>query len=273
MSQTRKILCHFAAFLAMNLAHAQLPENEQPLEVGADQIECQTKSNRCIAHGSAQVVKGDFVLQAQEIEAVSRKNEGSKHSLRQVVARKNVKLSSLREKAKADEAYYDADQDIVQLKGHEVVIESVDGHVLTAQELIKYDRRNKRMDAKKGVMIQSSRGTVFADAMTAYFMEDQSRNDKIQLKKVEAQGNVIIRTQQELLKAPKAIYYVTEKRVEATGGVVLFQNGNLATGSKASVNFETGLCALESEHSQNGRSRVKVIVDTTQQKVSRRPRR
>jgi lipopolysaccharide export system protein LptA len=136
-----------------------------------------------------------------------------------------------------------------------------------AQELIEYDRRNKRMDAQKGVIIQSDNGTVFADSMTAFFTEGRNADDTLQLQKVEAAGNVIIRTQHELLKAPKATYFVTEKRMDATGGVVLFQNGNWAKGASAAVNFETGLCSLESDHSQKAHSRVKVILDTTQQKA------
>ncbi|OJV46485.1 MAG: hypothetical protein BGO28_02790 [Alphaproteobacteria bacterium 43-37] len=256
-------------FVASDATWAELPENEHPLEVEADQIECQTKDNRCVARGRAKAVKGDLVLRAQEIEAVSTKNNDSKHSLRQVIAKKNVKLSSLTEKAKAEEAHYCADQDIMQLRGHEVIIETVDGHLLTARKLIEYDRRNKRIDAKEGVVIQSDKGTIFADAMTAFLVDGEKSGNRIQLQKVQAEGNVIIRTPQELLKAPKAIYYVEEKRAEAMGGVILFQNGHFAAGLKATANFETGKCALESEHSQNPPQRVKVIMDATQQKAQK----
>ena len=257
-------LCFF--LYAWDVAHAQLSKKDSPLEVEADHVECHTQDNRCIAQGRAQAVKGDFVLKAQEIESVSIKNKDSKHSLRRITAKKNVNLSSLRETAKADEAHYDADRDIVLLKGREVVIETVGGHVLTAQQQIEYDRRNKRMEAQKGVVMHSDKGTVFADAMTAYLSEDPNGADKFQLQKVVAKGNVIIRTPQELLKAPQVIYYAAEKRAEATGGVVLFQNGNWANGSKAWVNFQTGLSSLESDHSQIERSRVKVILDATQHK-------
>lgn len=128
---------------------------------------------------------------------------------------------------------YHQNQALLILTGKSKILK--DGRTLNASDQIRYYRLQNKMEAQGNVVVIEPGKKLFANKMIAYFEEKDNR----QIKKIEAFGNVFIKTEEATAKADSAVYLPHQSEIELRDNVVIEQDGNVIFGSKAITNLET----------------------------------
>jgi lipopolysaccharide export system protein LptA len=107
--------------------------------------------------------------------------------------------------------------------------------------------------------------TISADKMFAYFEKNEDAEDskkgedsqdenasmgKMKLTKLEAEGNVIMTTRDNVIQGNRAEYYVDEETANVFGSVKITNQKNQMNGSHCQVNLKTGKYRMINEGSR-----------------------
>ncbi len=98
-----------------------------------------------------------------------------------------------------------------------------------------------------------------------YLRENEGENSKSGIRKIEANGKVAVRSQDNYASADEAVVDMLTEIVTMTGNVYISQGNNIANGCTLTVNLKTSVseikpCASSSSSSSSG-SRVKLLLD------------
>ena len=226
-----------------------------PVTVEAENgIEWLRDARQYIARGNARATQGDVTVHADRLVASYREAANGSTEIFQLEADGNVLIASPTETAYGDRAVYDIDSQRMRLTGRDLRLVSTEDTV-TARERIDYFQQERRAVAVGDAVAKRADRTIRADTLTARFAEDKA--GKQQLTRVEADGNVVITTPNEIARSRQAVYTVANETAILMGDVKITQGKNQLNGQRAEVNLRTGVSRLLA--GQGGDGRVKGI--------------
>lgn len=177
-----------------------------------------------------------------------------------------VRISTATDTAVGDRAVYDMDQGVMVLTGNGLKL-TTPTDVLTARDSLEY-WPGRRMSVARGaaVVVTSDNRRIQADTLVGYFLEQgqtapaaaqrpanaaatpgaprQVPGAGSQLERVEAFGNVEIRTPTEVVRGDRGVYSAVTGMARLLGGVRITRGENQLNGQEAIVNMRSGVARL-----------------------------
>lgn len=248
----------------------------QPIQITASEgIEWQQANQEVIASGDAQAVRGAVTVQADELVAHYRKKAGTPSTpaaskvsnpedilnsgdteLYQLDAIGHVHIFTSTDNAYGDQAVYNMDDAVLVLTGHNLKM-TTPTDIVTARDSIEYYSVKREAIARGAALIVTDDGrSIAADILIGYLApssldastDTASNNDSIiesvQLKKVEAIGDVTIKTKSDIATGESGVYLPQSGLARLGGNVHITQGPNMLTGNDALVNMKTGVATL-----------------------------
>jgi lipopolysaccharide export system protein LptA len=233
--------------LAPQMPVAQLLERSDggdiPITVEADQgIEWIRDAKAYVARGNAKAIRGDTVVAADTLTASYRDKAGGGTEVYRLEANGNVVITTPQERAVADRAIYDLDQSVVVLLGEGLEFRTLTD-VITARDSLEYWEANKVAVARGDAQAVRENQRIRADSLTAYFQE-QAPGAGISISRVDAVGDVVITTPQEVARGREGVYNARTGTATLNGDVRITRGENQLNGERAEVNLNTGISRL-----------------------------
>ena len=260
-------LCFLLSHLVSQLS-AQAPqaeENQNILSMGGnssepividaeDSVVCDEAKNNCIATGNARAQRGNFVVNGQTL-TVYFKGSGHDRDIREVLADGNVSLINPSQVAYGEHAHYDVAQDRLIMTGGDLKLVT-ENQVITARDSLEF-WNSKNIGIARGNAIArfpKKEQIVEADTLVAFFLpkeerkKDENGEEKTSLKRIEAEGNVLVSTPKEIASGDRGVYIAANDTSELFGNVKITQGGNHIRGAYAIMNMKTNLAQLYSHN-------------------------
>ncbi len=251
-----------------------------PVEVTAvDGIEWRQNDQVVIARGEARAVRGGVTVESDRLIARYRPRGGAQAQaarpptegpagggeIWRLEAEGNVVIFTATDRAEGDRAVYDMDQSVMVLTGQNLRLTNPD-NTLTARDSIEYWSQRRMAVARGNAVVVTNDGRrVRADTLVAYFAEGAapgaqqaaaprpqpaaasgttSPGQGSNLERVEAYGNVEIRTAEEVVRGDRGVYSPQTGLARLLGNVRIVRGDNTLTGQEAIVNMQTGVSRL-----------------------------
>jgi lipopolysaccharide export system protein LptA len=221
----------------------------RPIEVTANQgIEWQQSARMFVARGNAKAKQNDLSVVADELTAHYRENRTGGTEVYRVDAVGNVTIASASEKATGSSAVYDFDKGVLVVAGGPVpvTLTTATGTV-TAQDTIQYWQKERVAVAQGNAEAQDQTRRIKADRLTAYFNDAPATKGNIQsgeIKLVQGEGNVMLRTPKETVKGSRGEYNRETGIAKVEGNVQMVQGQNSISGGFAVVDTKAGTSRL-----------------------------
>jgi lipopolysaccharide export system protein LptA len=270
-----------AAGAAAASARAQNLDLSQggPIEVTAsDGIEWRQAEQVVIARGDARAVRGGVTVEADRLIARYRPRGGAPpaepgaaaaqqgNEIWRLEAEGNVRITTATDRATGERAVYDMDQAVMVLSGRGLRLVTPQ-QTITARDSLEYWSQRRMAVARGGARVESSDGRcVTADTLVGYFVEDRPPGgarpaaaspaaggaaavpgEGSTLEKVEAFGNVEIRTETEVVRGDRGVYSPVDGRARLVGRVRITRGENHVEGQEALVDLRAGTARLIGE--------------------------
>jgi lipopolysaccharide export system protein LptA len=195
----------------------------------------------------------------------------------------NVRIASATERARGDRAVYDLDRAVMVMTGRDLGLSTPDQTIL-ARDSLEYWAQRRMAVARGAATVESEGRRLSADTLVGYFAEaapsGQSPRRPAQqaaapggaagapgasapiapgaaapgegsrLERVEAFGNVEIRTADEVVRGERAVYSPVSGIARLLGNVRITRGENHLNGQEAIVNLRTGVSRLVSAPGQ-----------------------
>jgi lipopolysaccharide export system protein LptA len=225
----------------------------RPIEVTANQgIEWQQNGKLFIARGSAKAKQDDLSVMADELTAHYRENKSGGSEVYRVDAIGNVTIASSSEKATGSSAVYDFDKGVLVLAGGSVPVTlTTNTGKVTAEDTIQYWSKEKVAVAQGNAEAQDDTRRIKADRITAYFSDpppakanDKNSMQSGEIRLVQGEGNVVLRTQKETVKGSRGEYNRQTGIAKVEGNVQMVQGQNTISGGFAVVDTKAGTSRL-----------------------------
>lgn len=243
-----------AAAEKSRLNPANIPGNgNEPVIIEADDgIEWRQKQRVYIARGNARAIRGDVSVTADTLTAHYRETSEGKTDIWKVVAEGNVVIISKDRRIEGDIGTYDIETGAFVLLGKHLRM-STPTETITARDRIEYRSREQiAFIVGDAVAIRDDK-KIKADRFIARFREDDS--GEIKLHEVDATGNVVIVTRNEIARADRGVYNATSGIATLTGSVKLTRGDNQLNGARAEIDMNSGVARLLAGPSGKGRVR------------------
>ena len=216
--------------------------SKAPITIEADRgVEWRRKERIYAARGNAVARQKRTSIRADELIAHYRNSEGKKTQIWKVVATGNVNIETAKETATGETAVYTVDTGVFVLRGGDLMLKNK-SQTITATGRIEYRDRDRRAYVIGNAKVVDGERVLRADRFIAY-LED-ARNDKVKVRRVEARGNVVITTEDEIIRALNGDYDTRTRVAVLTGDVKLTRGNNQLNGEKAIVNLQTGVSRM-----------------------------
>jgi lipopolysaccharide export system protein LptA len=276
----------FAALLALPLvAHAQGIDLSQggPVDITAtDGIEWRQAEQVVIARGDARAVRGNVTVDANRLLARYRPRPqagqaenaqppaappavgpgasgslGGSSEIWRLEAEGQVRITSATDVARGDRAVYDMDQAVLVLTGRALSLTSGQ-QVITATDSLEYWSDRKMAVARGNAVVVDSAESrrITADTLVSYFLDgpapaappagEQQVPGAGRVDRVEAFGNVEIRTPTDVVRGSRGVYSAATGMARLLGDVRITRGENQLNGQEAIVNLRTGVARLVS---------------------------
>jgi lipopolysaccharide export system protein LptA len=232
---------------------------------------------------------GDAAQPAQPAQSIVNGPDTGGTEIYRVQAEGNVRIFTPTDQAQGDRATYDMDQAVLIMTGRNLKL-TTPNDVLTARDDLEYWSQ-KHMAVARGdaVVVTNDGRRLSADTLVAYTTDapanpatpkptpvaatgqQQTQDDPLaasgKLQKVDAFGNVTIRTVTDTAIGDRAVYVPDTGIARLAGRVRITRGDNQLDGSEAEVNMKTGIARLLS----GGGERVQGLVipnDATRQQLN-----
>lgn len=221
-----------------------LAEGDEPLEVTAEEgIEWYREERIYIARGNARAVSGTTEVFADLLKAHYREAETGGSEIYLIEAVGAVRIETPSEIVYGDQAQYILDQEVVVLRGRDLKFVSRDGRdTITARDSLEYWRGREIAVARGDAQAVHEDKQINADVLVAHFEAEEG--DKQDVRQVDADGNVRLRTPTDFVVGDKGIYYVKQELARLQGDVKITRDNNQLNGEYAEVNLATGVSKL-----------------------------
>ncbi|MEB3702204.1 Putative LptA-related OstA-like protein [Candidatus Bealeia paramacronuclearis] len=227
-----------------------------PIVIDADEsVVCDEATNSCVATGNARAQRGTFVVNGTKL-TVYFKGSGHDREIKELMADGNVSLVNPTEAAYGDHAHYDVALDRVILTGGDLKLVTPD-QLITARDSLEFWQIKHQGIARGDAVAHfpKKEQVVEADTLIAYFVpkeerekntknKEDSAKDKMSLKKIEAEGNVLVSTPKEIASGDRGVYNAAADMSELFGNVKITQGGNHIRGEYAIMNMKTNVAQL-----------------------------
>lgn len=251
-----------------------------PVDITArDGIDWRQAEQIVVAHGDARATRGNVTVTADTLTAWYRKKAGAGApagtpaglpgtpdtggtEVYKLQAAGNVRITTPTDQAQGDRAVYEIDQAVLVMTGHDLRL-STPTQLLTARDTLEYWSQ-KHMAVARGdaVALTNDARRIAADTLVAYTTESNTPPGPAgprpattappadpmgasgKLQKVEAFGNVSIRTPTDTVTGDRGIYVPETGMARLTGTVRITRGQNQLNGSEANVNMKTGVAQL-----------------------------
>jgi lipopolysaccharide export system protein LptA len=256
-----------------------------PVEVTSnDGIEWRQAEQVIVARGQARATRGGVTVESDRLIARYRPRGGAGTTparaptdgpagggeIWRLEAEGNVVITTATDRAEGDRAVYDMDQAVMVLTGQALRLVNPD-NTLTARDSIEY-WSGRRMAVARGnaVVVTADGRRVRADTLVAYFAETPAPGATPRartasgveprpqtpatpgspapssLDRVEAFGNVEIRTADEVVRGDRGVYSPNTGIARLLANVRITRGDNTLSGQEAIVNMQTGVARLVS---------------------------
>ena len=247
---------------------AGLNRGDGPLEIDADDgIEWRRNDKVYIARGNARAASGELEVYGEVLTAHYRNSEAEGTEVFLLEAEGDVRIVTANEIVYGDYGRYSLDDEHMTLTGDELLLESKNGRdSILAKESIEYFDGKNLAVARGDAQAYHDDKVIRADTLYAYFAPD--KGNKLQVERVEAQGNVSIRTPTDLAVGESGVYYVDKELATLAGDVKITRDENQLNGEYAEVNLATGVSKLTGG-SPNSETKTRVhglVLPTSQKK-------
>jgi lipopolysaccharide export system protein LptA len=253
-----------------------------PIEVTArDGFEWRENEQIVIANGDARAVRGNVVVTADRLIAYYRKKapagaaqpaaaqsqdatDTGGNEVYRLEAEGHVLISTPTDQAQGDRAVYDIDQAVLVLTGHDLKL-TTPQQVVTARDSLEYwSLKHMAVARGKAVVLTTDGRRVAADVLVGYTSETSNApqptpvataapkpaasTDPLassgKLERVEAFGNVEIRTATDIARGDRGVYVTATGMARIVGHVRVTHGENQMEGPAADVNMNTGIAHL-----------------------------
>jgi lipopolysaccharide export system protein LptA len=243
----------------------------------SDGIEWRQQEREVIARGNAKAVRQNVTVTADRLIAFYRPRNGAApqqptqtvsaadpdaggNEVYRVEAEGHVRIFTPTDEVQGDRAIYDMDQAVLVVTGHALRM-TTPNDVLTARDTLEYWSQ-KHMAVARGdaVVVTNDGRRLSADTLVAYTTDaatpsgqttpaqQQSNQDPLaasgKLQKVDAFGNVVVRTVSDTGIGDRAVYVPETGIARLAGNVRITRGQNQLDGSEAEVNMKTGIARL-----------------------------
>jgi lipopolysaccharide export system protein LptA len=260
------------AVLVTAPAHAQgfslaAGSSDQPLQVDADQgIEWRRDQSVYVARGNAKATRGPVTVHADTLTAHYRDKKGGGSEIYQLEAEGHVRIVSTNETAYADRAVYDGDQNVLVLTGKDLkLVTRTD--TITARDSLEYWEKRQLAVARGNAEAVREQKKIKADVLSAQLAE--GANKEMRLRRVDAFGNVDVRTDQDVARGEKGVYMADQEKATLIGNVRITRGQNQLNGEVAEVDLKTGVSRLLSN--QQGRVRALMVPNKEPPQPTKQP--
>jgi lipopolysaccharide export system protein LptA len=224
---------------------AQLTSNpgngKPPLTVSADNgVEWQKDTQLYIARGNAIATRGDLKVRADTLTAHYREVAGGKTEIFRVDAVGGVVLQQSGGTATGGQGVYDVDTKSLRLTGGNLSYTSNDSKI-TARDSLEYQENQKQAVARGNAVATRGSDTVRADVLTGHFADGGGKHS---LSRIEATGNVVVTSNQNIAYAERGTYDPNTKIANLDGKVRINRGADQLLGERAEVNMATGTYKL-----------------------------
>ncbi|MDP9195346.1 MAG: hypothetical protein M3O22_01035 [Pseudomonadota bacterium] len=227
-------------------------DDKTPVEVQADEaLEWHRDDKVYIAKGNASAKRGDMTLLADILTAHYRDGANGGTQIWKLTASGNVRIITPTQKAFGDEAVYDVDPQAAVLTGKNLKLETPQDTV-TAQDSLEYWSLDKKAVAKGNAVATRGQNRLRGDVLEARFQENAQGN--LDLKTIDAVGDVTIVTPSDVLRGQKGTYNVLAQTAVIDGDVRITRGDNQLNGDRAEVNLATGISRMLSSGPTPGKT-------------------
>jgi len=231
-------------------------QSHLPIQIEAEQgIEWRKNEKVYIARGNATATRGDSVVKADTLTAHYRNKADGSTEIFEVEADGHVRMTSPGRTVTGDHAVYNLDQRVLKVTGRSLRIDT-DKETLTARDGLEYQDTAQIAVARGNAVVVQNDRQVTADTMTGHF--ERQADGKLRLVRVEADGNVQIKTPNTFATGDKGDYDINKDVMTLTGNVKVTNGQNQFNGEFAEVNVQTGVSRLSG--GSNGSGKVKSLI-------------
>lgn len=248
------LLAFFCVSFFLSEAHsAESVKQGTPLEITADEsLEWNRNEKYFKARKNVIAVQGQTALRAALLTALYAESGEKNVNIHTIEAEGSVRIDSGESRAYGDKATYDVKKGYAVLRGKNLKLESPD-QTVTAQERMEYWVNKGELQAIGRAKAVREGDTLVADKIIALFKED-SKGQRA-LKSLEAIGNVVITTPDEVLTGQRALYSADTNLAELSGDVKITRGPNVLEGDKAEVDLNTNISRMFGSQTNGGRVR------------------
>jgi lipopolysaccharide export system protein LptA len=252
---------------------------EGPIEILADgAIEWRRNDQVVIAAGNARAIRGGTTVFAERLIARYRARGGSGTTqptppatqaafggggeIWRLEADGNVRIVTGNDRAEGDRAVYDLDRRVMVMTGRALRLTNGQDTV-TARDALEYWVDRRMAVARGAATVTSPDRQMTADTLVAYFRDTTAEAPRPapsaapsaapspaltpgsgRLDRVEAFGDVRIRTATEFVRGDRGIYTPETGIAQLAGNVGITRGQNQLSGAVAEVNLRTGVSRL-----------------------------
>jgi len=246
--------------LAQSLGFGQA--NNKPINIEANEgIEWQRNEKVYIARGDAHASQGDVTVRADELMAHYRPNKTGTDEIYKIYASGSVKISSKTELATSEKAIYDLIAGVLIMTGGPVSLITPEDKIIAHDSLEYYEGKQLAIARGKAMAVRGER-RVRADILRAYFGAGNKKRNSSKIERIEADGNVHLSTESEIVTADRGDYRINDGLAEVSGEVKITRGKTQLNGDHAEVNLNTGRSRLLTSKpgSKNPNKRVRGII-------------
>jgi lipopolysaccharide export system protein LptA len=201
----------------------------------------------------------------------------------------NVHIYTATDQAQGDRATYDMDQGVLVMTGHNLKLTTPNDVITSRDDLEYWTQKHMAVARGDAVVITNDAKRIAADTLVAYTTDNPPPNGPTppakpaaakgtaapgdplaasgKLQRVEAFGNVSIRTPTDTVTGDRGVYVLDTGMARLAGNVRITRGQNQLNGAEADVNMKTGIATLVAVD----RGRVHGLVlpnDTTNKSLS-----
>jgi len=223
---------------------AQTNVDSSALEIDAEEgIEWRQDEKVYIARGNVRAASGDLEVFAEEMSAYYKDSADGDAEIFLIDVVGNVRIESPSGTVFGQHGQYLVEESRFELRGSNLkLVNAENGSTVTAKDSLEYLEKKNQAIASGDARINQDDKQVEADRLVAFF--EPGSGDKLDVVRVEAAGNVRIKTPNEFVVGDEGVYYVKEERATLSGDVKITRGENQLNGQYAEVNLTNGVSKL-----------------------------
>lgn len=264
------MICRFIPLLAALSVFAVMPPSafaqsatpatsSLPLEITAKKaLEWNRDKKQYIAREAAKAVQGDFSVTADTLTADYREGKGGATEIYRLTAEGHVAIVSGTSTASGEKAVYEVDSGKAVITGSALTLVSKTLTV-TAKERFEYYANEGKLVAVGRPLVTSGTDTLEADHVTAWMDKGGAAPTAStssmggDLKKADAEGNVVIVTSSETATSNRATYDAATNKAQLIGNAKVKRGQDILEGDRAEMDLTTKVSQMFGSGSKDGR--------------------